>query len=169
MDEEILDCINKTVPSLNSILYHLGDFGFTSDIASYRRRIKCRDVRIVIGNHDHRARLMSVFPIVVDTDEIKLGDSTCWLAHYPHAIWPKSHYNSYHLYGHLHRQREDYFDRQEPERRSMDVGIENALVLLGESRPFSEEEILARLSPRKGHDPLSFYKGNGDYSNRGGN
>jgi hypothetical protein len=58
----------------------------------------------------------------------------------------------------MHRQREATLDVAFPGRRSMDVGVDNAKHLLGEYRPFSEDEVLEILLKRPGHDILSFYK-----------
>lgn len=87
----------------------------------------------------------------------------CWLSHYAHAFWPKSHHTAerpgaYHLYGHTHDMREETLDQIWPERRSTDVSPETVFRLLGEFRPISEHEVIAHLSPRAGHDPVTFYQ-----------
>lgn len=82
----------------------------------------------------------------------------CYLSHYCTLYYPSSHNNAYHCYGHNHATREQYLDNLFPERRSMDVGIDNYYRLFGKYEPFSEDEILSILSPRKGHDPLEFYR-----------
>jgi hypothetical protein len=38
------------------------------------------------------------------------------------------------------------------------VGVDNAKHLLGEYRPFSEDEVMEILLKRPGHDDLQFYK-----------
>ena len=40
----------------------------------------------------------------------------------------------------------------------MDVGVDAAFKYYGEFRPFDEMEIYDRLSVKKGHDDLEFYK-----------
>ncbi len=54
--------------------------------------------------------------------------------------------------------REETLDNIYPQRRSMDVGLDNAVKVLGEYRPFSEQEIWDILSVRYGHDRVSFYR-----------
>ena len=44
-----------------------------------------------------------------------------------------------------------------PERRSMDASPDTAFQLTGEWRPFSDEEIVERLTQRKGHDSVDHY------------
>lgn len=38
----------------------------------------------------------------------------------------------------------------------MDVGVDNAKHLLGEYRPFSEDDIISILGAQPGHHPISF-------------
>jgi hypothetical protein len=40
----------------------------------------------------------------------------------------------------------------------MDCGVDNALKLLGEIRPFSEDEIIDILGSRPGHDDVAWYE-----------
>lgn len=154
-DEHLLNNINKIVPAKGSILYMLGDFTF-KDYEKYRKRIRCEDVRFIIGNHDPE-RFEGVWPHAI---EIRFGDANhAWLAHYPHYTWPRSHYGSYHFYGHCHTMREYTLDTMFPDRRSMDVGVDAAKFLLGEFQPFSEGQLLSILQNRTGHDPVEFYRG----------
>ena len=158
MDEALLDACNSTVGK-NDTLYHLGDFGM-ADPARYRARIICKDVRLIWGNHDTLpdGGLAGLFHYYWDVHEVKIADTPCWLAHYAHFVWPKSHYGSLHLYGHSHGQREATLDTLMPERRSMDVGVDNVMRLVGSPRPLSEVEIAERLLSRQGHDPVEFYR-----------
>lgn len=163
--EYVLDRINSTVPR-NAQLFILGDFG--KNPGRYRQRIRCRDTWLILGNHDHENQCKRVFGV----NKVRLAfathvrDVNTWLSHYAHAYWPASHYNSFHLYGHTHDQREWTLDRAfgrvfrwfRPKRRSMDCGLDTAKRLLGDFRPFSEDEIYEILAPRPGHDPVTFYK-----------
>ena len=52
MDQVILDRINETV-GVDDTLYILGDFTFRGkDPIEYRERIICKDIHVLIGNHD---------------------------------------------------------------------------------------------------------------------
>jgi calcineurin-like phosphoesterase family protein len=72
------------------------------------------------------------------------------------ALWDGSHRGNVQLYGHSHANAEAKLDQMMPDRRSMDVGVDNAFRLLGEYRPFSLEEISQIMDDRNG---ILFKKG----------
>jgi len=47
----------------------------------------------------------------------KFGDQSIIMCHYCMRVWPRSHYNTWHLYGHSH-------GGLEPIGKSMDVGVD---------------------------------------------
>lgn len=160
MDEGLLEACNKYVKP-NDTLYHLGDLAF-ADPAAYRNRIRCKDIRFIIGNHD-TAKTWDLFKYNWETRMIQIHGPEMqlmqvWLSHYPHMIWPASHYKSAHLYGHMHNMREAWFDEKFPERRSMDVGVDAIFARTGQYRPISEYEVYDIMAGRKGHDDLEYYK-----------
>jgi len=157
-DTAVLAGINSRV-KYRDRLYILGDFSF-GDIEAHRKRIICSEVVLIRGNHDIVKNWMvpGVFSQVVDTKEVKVRGEKCFLSHYPHFFWPASHYGSYHLYGHLHGQREETMSTIFPERRSMDVGVDTAILRYGEPIPYSEEDIIQILGERTGHDPVQWYR-----------
>ena len=67
------------------------------------------------------------------------------LCHYPFASWDRSHYQSWHLFGHCHNQ-------YRPSGLSMDAGVDAAYKVLGVYRPFSLAEIANILSHRSNLD-----------------
>jgi calcineurin-like phosphoesterase family protein len=160
-DRMIADNINK-VCGRDDTLYILGDFCL-SDPQKYRKMINCRDIQFIMGNHDEVGEIGSVFGTVRHsmTAHVKnpLGDQSLklHLCHYPCAYWNGSHRGWGHLYGHVHGQREAYLDDLEPQRRALDVGVDNAYAVLGEYRPFSEYEVWDYMSRRSGHDDVRFY------------
>lgn len=153
-DEAIVNKINATV-STNDILYVLGDAAV--DRTRNVWNIHCWNRHLIWGNHDNRD-LTESFRTSNDTLLLKAEDKLIFLSHYAHAYWPSSHVGGYHLYGHTHAAREETLDTIWPERRSMDVGVDNAYRLLGDYRPFSFDEVMEILKDRKGHDDLEFYK-----------
>jgi calcineurin-like phosphoesterase family protein len=157
-DDIVMDQLNSTV-GRNDRLYILGDFCF-SNPARYRQKIRCKHIEFIIGNHDKPGLTEKSFGRVwhIRCTKFSNGEKVV-LCHYPMAYWPASHYNAYHLYGHMHGRREYDLTNYFPSRRSMDVGVDEAYRLLGAYRPFSEDEILTHLYPRAGHDPVSFYRG----------
>lgn len=147
-DEHFIEQTNKVV-QWDDRLFVLGDFAWRAG-ESYLRRIRCKNVHLIIGNHD-KMSIARLFKTCEDVAEIRLGDQKIWLSHYAHAYWPASHRGSIHLYGHNHGRYEDILDLAFPGRRAMDVCPDRAFELFGEWRPFSQDEILTRLLARPGH------------------
>lgn len=153
-DDALLEGINSTVGE-NDRLFVLGDFAWRAG-ESFTNRIRCKNLHLIFGNHD-RAGFGKLFKSVEDTAIVKLQGHKVFLSHYPHAYWPSSHRGSLHLYGHVHAEREETLDACFPGRRSMDCGVDNAKLLLGSYRPFSEDEIIDILMARPGHDQVEWY------------
>src|SRR5262249_1688176 len=55
-DDALIDTINACVGA-DDVLWILGDFcwGQLHEATEYRKRIRCRNVHLVWGNHDHRS------------------------------------------------------------------------------------------------------------------
>jgi calcineurin-like phosphoesterase family protein len=77
------------------------------------------------------------------------------------AIWNKSHRGAWHLYGHSHANAEEGLNKLMPERKSFDVGVDNAAVLLGSYRPFTFEEVKKIMDKKKGCS-IDHHKGSGN-------
>lgn len=156
----IIDNINKKV-SRSDKLWILGDFCLKTKSASFfRSKIKAQCV-LIHGNHDPSiSSCRSVFSEVYSTRETKCKNVSTFLSHYQHLHWPKSHYGSFHLFGHTHMAREDFWDSvpELKERRSLDVCPEHAKKLIGDYEPFSEDEIYEILIKKIGHDPVKWYQ-----------
>lgn len=128
MNDAIVSNINALVGE-DDVLYHLGDFAFKSEeeVERFRGRIACRNLHLVLGNHDHRIessdKLRSLFSTVDDYVELGVcGGPTVGnfvLMHYPLSSWKKMNRGFVHLHGHLH---------SDPDMRiwegSMDVGMD---------------------------------------------
>jgi calcineurin-like phosphoesterase family protein len=159
--EQAIDAINSNV-GRGDCLYLLGDFAFKNP-GRWKKEIQCNNIFLIVGNHEPSAtKLQNVFGgNVALIKDVKCCGVHTVLCHYPMAYWDRSHYGSYHLYGHLHLswERERMMDRlsrptiDEPgQRRSMDVSPEASLHHFGEYRPFNEEDVHEILSVREGHD-----------------
>lgn len=123
--------------------------------------IKCKHIWYIFGNHCKRKQCIETFgeQRCSDLKVSKFSNKEkVVMAHYAMYVWPASHYGSYMLYGHSHSMIEDKLDNLFPNRRSMDVGLDNYFRLFGTYEPFSEKEILDILGPRNGHDSLEFYR-----------
>jgi len=160
-DNQLLDTINKVVDR-NDHLVIAGDFAYGKP-SKYRAKINCKHIHFVMGNHDRVKASENAFGTVRDTMTVKITDGAerrdkVVVTHYPNFYWDGSHRGYYHVYGHVHGQREDYMDMVEPERRSMDVGVDNIYRLFGYFGPISESQIYEVLGDRKGHDQLDHYR-----------
>ncbi len=155
MDEAMIENINAIVPA-DATLWHLGDFSFTRRVAEtqrYRDAIKCKDVRLVWGNHDRRkayspdlfrgyyeSTMIYVFNDRTFTEaEIqsdkqlrkklrramgKRNVQPIMLSHYAHATWMGSYKGWFQLYGHSHGGLQKFMDEHMPNALSMDIGVD---------------------------------------------
>ena len=151
-DDTIIGNINKIVGK-HDVLYLLGDFCFPStyDVAKrYRDRINCKNIHFIFGNHDRKKNIYSLFSSANDLSHIKIDNQSIVLCHYAMAIWNKSHYGTYHLYGHSHSSAESFMDEKFPNRKSMDVGIDNINKIYGQYRPISFDEVKTIMDSKSG-------------------
>lgn len=107
MNEAIITNINKAV-KLDDTLFHLGDvsFGGVDKVIEFRNRIKCKNVHLILGNHDvniHASKeLQEQFSSVDFYREISINGQKIVLCHYPLRTWNKWHTGSWMLHGHCH-------------------------------------------------------------------
>lgn len=155
MTEELIEKFNSLIKE-NDILYHLGDwsFGGHENIKIFRDRIKCKNIHLILGNHDqhiepinspYRKLFSSVshkleFSLKVDSlKSDKFGKQQFFLSHYSHQVWNKSHHGSIHLFGHSHGTLKGLG-------RSMDVGVDTH-----DLYPYHMDEILFIMKDIKSH------------------
>lgn len=108
MDAEIIDNTNEVVMQ-NDRLIIIGDVAFKGAgdaMASYRRRIVCKNVFVVLGNHDKEQvirRYFSVLPAeYMYVHKESPNDFRMVLSHYRMDVWEHAHHGAGHLYGHSH-------------------------------------------------------------------
>jgi len=148
MDRQLLDNINAAVlPS--DTLYHLGDFArYHRAIAAYRSRIRCRNVVLVLGNHDPQTRggepkmrFLGMFSRVYVRLRIRPAvggvKRTLVLSHNAMRTWDNSHRGSWHLFGHSHGQLPVM-------PRTLDVGVD-----VHGFRPISLPEVASIIESRE--------------------
>lgn len=116
MDEVMIERWNEKV-SPGDWVYHLGDFSF-KDPQDYVKRLNGRII-LILGNHDRKrlSALKECFGCVHELLTIKEKGKDIVLCHYAMRVWPKAHFNSWHLYGHSH-------GKLEPMGKSFDVGVD---------------------------------------------
>ena len=135
MNSTLVSNINEVVKE-NDILFHLGDwsFGGFDKIAEFRNRINCKNIHLILGNHDHHIErnkedIRSLFSSVNRYLELQVkynvgtpiyGMVNLVLMHYPIASWNKMNEGWIHLHGHVHLPS----DKRIGQGRVMDVGVE---------------------------------------------
>ena len=126
-DDTLIHRWNQKVPEDADVIV-LGDFAFPPRkkpkvfLADILDQLNGRPW-LVEGNHDHKA-VRQVFAannrLLPRVLEVKVGDRVITLNHFAQRVWPKSHFGSWHLYGHSHA--ELVPDPQNP--FSFDVGVD---------------------------------------------
>jgi len=112
MDAVLLDNINSVVKT-NDTLYHLGDFSWKKTAARYREKIRCRNVILILGNHDPQTKngqpldilheiFSQVFVVLRIRPLISGSRQPIILSHYAMRTWHGSHRGSWNLHGHSH-------------------------------------------------------------------
>ena len=134
MNSCIVGGINYNVGE-NDILIHLGDwsFGGFDNIAEFRNRIKCKNIHLTYGNHDHHIRnnkgnIQSLFKSTQDYLHLdirrpngKLIDKFSFVCmHYPIASWNGMNDGVIHLHGHVHLP----LQLRVADGKAMDVGVD---------------------------------------------
>jgi calcineurin-like phosphoesterase family protein len=130
MNDRIVNGINLVVGQ-DDILFHLGDwsFGGFERIEEFRNRINCKNIHIVLGNHDHhierdREDIRRLFTSVNQYLELEVKgkdwEQNYVLMHYPIISWNKMNDGVIHLHGHVHLSA----DRRIGKGKTMDVGVD---------------------------------------------
>lgn len=144
MNTVLVDNINAAVKP-DDTLYSLGDLGFApiGDIIGWLNRINCKNVHLLLGNHDKILRknkdlITQSCPHIryaYDMKEINHNGQFIVLGHYGMRVWNKSHHGAWHLFGHSH-------GSLPPHGKSVDVGVDSPYITgKAEYRPFSFQEI----------------------------
>lgn len=120
---KLVDNFNKLVKE-NDILYHLGDwsFGGIDKIWEFRKQLSCKNIHLILGNHDHHieankqlpvsqqgdhlsykmATMHDLFSSVQHYKEVSVDGQRIVLCHFAMRVWNKSHKGAWMLYGHSH-------------------------------------------------------------------
>ena len=139
MNSVLVDSINRVIQQ-DDILFHLGDwsFGGFDKILDFRKRIVCRNIHIVVGNHDHhivnnRDNVQELFESVsignLELEVKKFDDKyKFFLNHYPTCSWKDMNRGVIHLFGHVHLP----YGLNIMRGKAMDVGVDG-----NEMEPYS--------------------------------
>ena len=164
MNYALVSNINECAKE-NDVLVCLGDwsFGGFDSIKEFRDQIKCKNIYLVLGNHDHhiernKNNCRELFTWVGHYLELNVtkiyNDQMRWLIkgeqdaqllpyklernfaimHYPIASWNNLSKGWIHVHGHLH------LINPEHEGKSMDVGLDGNYM-----RPYSLKEVVKKM------------------------
>lgn len=129
MNSAILNNINEVVGQ-DDILIHLGDwsFGGFENIRKFWDQIVCKNIHLVLGNHDHhiernREGIKGIFSSVNDYVELTVDSYKFVLMHYPLSSWNGLNKGVMHLHGHVHLSNDKKFGKG----RKMDVGMDGSM------------------------------------------
>lgn len=156
MNDTIVNNINSVVRE-NDVLIHLGDWSFSgvAKIGEFRNRLNCKNIHLVLGNHDHHIQkntngVRELFTTVHQYLYLNIRRGSIVnkgmiekipmvLFHYPIASWPDMSDGVIHLHGHCHLPP----DKRVARGRAMDVGMDGNGMF-----PISLDEVLDILSDR---------------------
>lgn len=134
MDRDLIINWNNIVKPEDTV-YHLGDVAFGSSIEFEKYNWQLNGYKIYInGNHDKA--MSNAIGRQPDMRKINIDGITIVLSHFALRVWDKSHFNSWHLYGHSHGTLPSIG-------KSMDVGVDAV-----EYKPISFEEVKRQMSLR---------------------
>ena len=157
MNDELVYWINARVGQ-DDILFHLGDWSFNGfeNIRKFRERIVCKNVHLILGNHDHhiernKDNIQSIFSSVneylsldvkweLNQTQMMLkspNSARFVLFHYPIASWNGMSDGVIHLHGHVHLSPQ----QRVANGKAMDVGVDG-----NNMEPISMDEVLKIMS-----------------------
>lgn len=148
MNEAMISNWNAVV-NRGDTVYHLGDFAFaktTHQVNHILKRLNGQ-VHIIFGGHDRDAVKKADFASKSTLKSIKIKSQTIVLCHYAMRVWDKSHYGSYHLYGHSHGSLPDDLNSL-----SCDVGVD-----CWGFTPVSYDQVVEAMS-KKSFVPIDHHK-----------
>jgi calcineurin-like phosphoesterase family protein len=151
MNQTIVNNINAVVGE-DDILFHLGDwsFGGFDQIEMFRSQLICKNIHLVLGNHDHHiannkdgiqslfTSVNSFIPDLLVKREV-LGSKGMLerfrfcLFHYPIASWIDMNQGVIHLHGHVHLPKHLRLGQG----RSLDVGVDG-----NDIKPLELDEVI---------------------------
>ena len=154
MNQRLVDNINNRVGE-DDILIHLGDwsFGGFDKIEEFRSQINCKNIYLVLGNHDHHIErnkegIQKLFSSVQQylrldvrrpVNKATVEKFTFVCMHYPIASWHDMNQGVIHLHGHVHLPA----NLRLAEGKAMDVGVDG-----NELEPISMDEVLGIMEMR---------------------
>lgn len=101
MNSTIIDNINDVVMP-NDRIFNVGDVALRANLGALRKRINCKNIFVVPGNHDRVNELKNHFTVLPQCYVYENEGYSIVLCHYAMRVWARSHHGVAHLYGHSH-------------------------------------------------------------------
>lgn len=147
MNEVMIQKWNAKVKPTDSV-YILGDFIFSNGITANQLVKRLNGKKYLIkGNHDSflkdRDFDRSQLEWIKDYYLLKDNNIKYALFHYPIAIWDCKHYDSIHLYGHVHSNKDNHHPLLMNLGNAYNVGVD-----INNYEPVSINEVLMKINNR---------------------
>jgi calcineurin-like phosphoesterase family protein len=146
MDSAIINNINSKVGQ-DDTLIHLGDvaFGGFDRLEQFLDRLICKNIYLVLGNHDHhikndRGFIKDRFMSVQNYLEVNVEDENFVLCHYPLQSWHGLNKGVIHLHGHVHLSAQNKWGNG----KRLDVGMDG-----NNMQPYKITEIVHMMDKRE--------------------
>ena len=153
MDSVIINNINSKVGQ-DDTLIHLGDvaFGGFDKLEQFLDRLICKNIYLVLGNHDHhikndRAFIKDRFMAVQNYLEVNIEDENFVLCHYPLQSWHGLNKGVIHLHGHVHLSAQNKWGNG----KRLDVGMDG-----NNMQPYKITEIVHMMDRREIGSDMSY-------------
>ena len=150
MNSVIVDNINSKIGP-DDTLIHLGDFSFGGfdKIGQFLNRLVCKNIHLVLGNHDHHIKnnqenIHDRFLSIQNYLEVNIGGANFVLSHYPLCSWNQLSKGAIQLHGHVHLPTNKKWGNG----KRLDVGVDG-----NGMDPYSISDIIKMMDKRlKGSD-----------------
>lgn len=160
MDQTILSSINAVVQPDDHLVI-VGDFCFAKGgkikeaTRRYRDLINCKNVYLILGNHDKRDAAQGVFTAVYENYTFTIDGHVIFASHYPSRSWDRAGYGSWCVYGHVHNRfhAEDNGQLMPYARQELTAGFNSVLSRHGiKDAQAITDELLAAVASLNGID-----------------
>ena len=143
----------------NDLVFCLGDLLWGTDINRLNNLIKQLNGNIILikGNHDFytdEQYLNANIKKVTSLLDVTLNDYKFVLCHYQLMYWNKSHYGTFHLYGHQHDKQQYLPNHEIYEKLGISERKMNVCMDSNEYKLFSLNEVIEKLKDR----PINWLK-----------
>ena len=141
MDRALINFWNNKVQQDDHV-YIIGDFCCRNERPEewYLRQLKGHK-HLIIGNHDQNLlkneKAMSYLESADKMMLVKEEDLRFVLCHYPLATWYRKEYGSWHIYGHIHKNKDDVYQFMNQQERALNAGC-----MLNHYTPVSLNELI---------------------------